>query len=136
MTACRNLYRKRGTGTIRKGYLVVGKSGKQAAVHKAIVERILGKPLPPGAVVHHMDNNPLNNANGNLVVCPSQAYHALLHRRRRAYDACGRADWRRCANCKEYDDPANMTPNMRRGAVAMYRHPTCQYVHIRSALGD
>ena len=70
-------------------------------------EAALGKLLPPGAIVHHVDENPRNNC-GNLVLCQDQAYHLLLHTRRRALLACGNADWKKCSFCKEYDDPQNM----------------------------
>jgi CRISPR/Cas system-associated exonuclease Cas4 (RecB family) len=48
-------------------------------LHVAVAEAALGKKLPKGAVVHHVDLNPLNNDASNLVVCPSQSYHLLLH---------------------------------------------------------
>ena len=47
--------------------------------HVLIAERVLGKPLPAGAVVHHVDGNRLNNANSNLVICQDQSYHMHLH---------------------------------------------------------
>lgn len=47
------------------------------------VARVLGYALPRKAQVHHVDENPRNNANTNLVVCEDAAYHKLLHRRMR-----------------------------------------------------
>lgn len=82
-----------------------------AGQHVAIAEAALGKPLPRGAEVHHVDENPANNAPGNLVICPSAAYHKLLHQRQRAFDACGHYDWRRCTFCKTYDKPENLSMN-------------------------
>jgi hypothetical protein len=69
--------------------------------------------LPLGAVVHHFDENTLNNSNDNLVICQDTKYHSLLHVRTRAYKACGNADWRKCKYCKQYDDPGNLyiSPN-------------------------
>ena len=49
--------------------------------HVAIAQRALGRRLPNGAQVHHVDGNKRNNANGNLVICQDGAYHALLHHR-------------------------------------------------------
>jgi hypothetical protein len=51
--------------------------------HVLVAERVLGKPLPPRAVVHHVDGNGRHNVARNLVICEDQAYHLLLHRRTR-----------------------------------------------------
>lgn len=40
----------------------------------------LGKSLPTKAVVHHMNEDKLDNRPENLVICPDQAYHMLLHK--------------------------------------------------------
>lgn len=76
--------------------------------HVAVAERALGRKLPKGANVHHIDGNPGNNRNDNLVICPDMAYHKLLHLRQDALAACGHADWLKCRYCKKYDDPKNM----------------------------
>lgn len=94
-----------GTGNVNAyGYLRI--SGRLE--HITIAEHALGKPLPPDAVVHHADGNKLNNEPSNLVICPDNDYHQLLHLRMRALDACGNANWRKCAYCKTYDDPSDM----------------------------
>ena len=67
----------------------------------------MGKPVPKGVHVHHVDNNPKNNVNTNLVVC-SSSYHRLIHARTYAYNATGDASKMKCAYCGEYDDPINM----------------------------
>lgn len=81
---------------------------KQGEVHRLIAEKLLGKPLPASAEVHHVDGNGLNNEHSNLVICPDKAYHRLLHVRTAALKACGNANYRKCAICKQYDDPENM----------------------------
>ena len=72
--------------------------------HRKLAERALGKSLPKGAQVHHLDVDPKHNHPANLVVCPDAAYHMLIERRGRAYKACGHADWLKCIYCKQYDD--------------------------------
>lgn len=79
--------------------------------HVLVAESALGKALPPGARVHHVDANTSNDANNNLVICESHSYHLLLHRRLRALRACGHADWRKCVLCKQYDAPGDLTTN-------------------------
>jgi hypothetical protein len=75
---------QRGAGTITKdGYREIYVNGEKIFEHIYIVEQILGRKLPPGAVVHHVDEDRLNNTPTNLVVCPNQAYHMLLHTRMR-----------------------------------------------------
>ena len=76
-----------------------------ARQHIEMAERAIGRKLPPGAHVHHVDGNHLNNAPGNLVVCPSGGYHMLLHARTRALDACGNPNWRPCKMCGAYGPP-------------------------------
>lgn len=76
--------------------------------HVLVAERALGRSLPAGAVVHHVDEDPSNNAPSNLVICPDQSYHMLLHCRMRALAGCGHADWRKCGICKTYDAPENL----------------------------
>lgn len=78
------------------------------ATHIIIAETALGKPLPPKAVVHHVDGNPMNNTNNNLLICQDNAYHRTIHRRQRAMAACGNPDWRKCRFCKVYDGPENL----------------------------
>lgn len=48
--------------------------------HRIIAEKILGRKLKPGEIVHHIDGNPRNNSEDNLQVLDSQAVHAALHK--------------------------------------------------------
>jgi len=47
--------------------------------HRVVAEQKLGRPLAPGEIVHHDDENKANYDPQNLVVLPSQAEHASLH---------------------------------------------------------
>jgi hypothetical protein len=97
-----------GDGWIQHGYKYFTVNGKNTREHVIVVERAMGKPLPPGAIIHHVDEDRTNNAPTNLVVCPSHKYHHQLHQRMRAMDACGNPNWRKCPYCKQYDDPVHM----------------------------
>lgn len=96
---------KYGEGYLRHGYVVISSDGIQRSEHVQIVERVLGRSLPKGAEIHHVNEKRNDNRNCNLVVCPSSAYHRLLHQRTRAYNACGHANWLKCKICKQYSAP-------------------------------
>jgi len=49
--------------------------------HRVVAEKILGRPLKKGEVVHHCDGNIRNNAPENLIILESQATHARLHKK-------------------------------------------------------
>jgi len=98
-----------GSGWIQHGYKYFTVNGRNTREHVMVVERVMGKPLPPGAIIHHADEDRSNNDPSNLVVCPNHKYHHLLHVRMRAKKACGNANWRKCPFCGQYDDPNNMS---------------------------
>lgn len=106
---------KGGSWNNGDGYVVVTAKGHPRAdphgrifEHILIAEQALGRHLPPGAQVHHTDEQCGRINPRGLVICPDGAYHQLLHKRSRALDACGNANWRKCKYCKVHDDPANL----------------------------
>ena len=122
--------RKDGTGHIRSdGRIHFSINNERKLGHILVAEKALGKPLPKGAQVHHMDRNPSNNDPRNLVICPSDSYHSLIHQRMRALEACGNANYLKCRFCKQYDDPKNMyvTKTGRTGT-----HRACTRLYQRS----
>lgn len=64
---------RRGTGT--KGYVKF--HGRHE--HRVVMERILGRKLKKGEVVHHIDGNKKNNKPSNLELCKNQAEHIRKH---------------------------------------------------------
>ena len=82
--------------------------GSEKQWARIVAERMLGRTLLPEEQVHHQDGNHFNNEPSNLFVCKDQSHHFQLHRRKRALQACGHADWRKCWICGEYDDPKNL----------------------------
>lgn len=85
--------------------------------HILVAEKILGKPLPLGAIPHHVNSIKDDNRPDNLVICQDRAYHNLLHQRQLALIACGHADWLKCKFCQTYDNPNNLyvRPNSNSG---------------------
>ena len=80
-----NVKRDYGTGTeyiSAKGYRMIRIGGTLTYEHIYLAEKAVGHKLPENAIVHHVNNKPADNyTRFNLVVCPDQAYHLLLHRR-------------------------------------------------------
>ncbi len=81
--------------------------------HILVAEKALDKFLPKGTVVHHVNGIKTDNRPSNLVICPDQAYHLLLHQRQRALKACGDSSARKCRRCKEYDTDLSQAPDGR-----------------------
>lgn len=118
--------RPNGAGSYAQshGYHVVG----GFRTHRTIAEKAVGRELPPRVQVHHVDGDITNNEPSNLVVCPSAAYHKLLHRRTRAFEQCGNADYRKCVICQTYDAPENLYIN---GAKVQHRSCKARYERER-----
>lgn len=55
------------------------KTGKTYYCHRAVAEWHLGRPLEPGEVVHHRDEDRADDRPDNLLVLPSQSAHMILH---------------------------------------------------------
>lgn len=70
---------KGGTHTRKDGYVRINIEGKRHLLHRYI----MGKIVPDGSVVHHLDGNPSNNSPDNLVLLSSQSEHASLHAKQR-----------------------------------------------------
>lgn len=100
--------------------------------YRKIVEEAIGMKLPPGAVVHHIDEDRTNNRHNNLVVCPDEAYHNLLHMRLEAQKACGNPTFKKCYVCKTYDDEANLMPVRKSGRnLTTFYHSVCRAEYRR-----
>jgi hypothetical protein len=79
--------------------------------HRLVAERARGRTLPRQAVVHHINRNRSDNRPANLVICPSEAYHRLLHARQRVIDAGGRPDEQKlCSKCKRLLEHSDFKP--------------------------
>ena len=74
---------------------------KYVLEHIIVAEKALGKFLPVGVVVHHVNRDRADNERQNLVICQDAAYHQLLHARQRVVDAGGDPNTEYpCASCR------------------------------------
>lgn len=101
-------------------YIFIRSENKLVREHIFVAEKAFGKKLPKGACVHHVDGNGKNNANNNLVICPSQEYHLLLHRRERSLNATGNPNLAKCNICKQWDSVDNLYVHSR-----SFQHKEC-----------
>jgi hypothetical protein len=60
-------------------YLKFWHQGKALRVHRSVLEQKLGRTLKPGEVVHHRNEDKLDNRPENLEALPSQSVHMILH---------------------------------------------------------
>jgi len=131
----------RGTGRMldKRGYVLALSKGHPRAnrdsyvwEHVLVVERAIGKFLPATAIVHHADGNPSNNDPCNLVVCPDQAYHKLIHQRDAALEACGNASALKCDICHSYERQEEIREYSYRKGIGRYgRHLSCNRAHAK-----
>jgi hypothetical protein len=108
-------------------------AGRRIALHTLIAEQVLGRRLPHGAEVHHVDGNRQNNANANLVICQDRSFHRLLHRRARIVRYGGNPDTESvCGFCGLVKPLCDFYKQRNRAIAAVnYCIPCC---HIRRVM--
>ena len=68
----------KGGHIARSGYKIVSKRGKTNQYeHRVIAEQMIGRPLEPDEVVHHIDGNRSNNDPSNLQVMKRREHDKL-----------------------------------------------------------
>lgn len=83
-TASRMGLRRRGTGRFDRlyyydGYLYISSANGRYAVHRRLMEQLIGRALRKDEVVHHADGNRANNAPDNLVLTSRASHQGELH---------------------------------------------------------
>lgn len=111
-------------------YRPVYVDGRVVKIHRLRAERALGKPLPPGAEVHHADGSKSDTA--PLVICQDSAYHKLLHARMRVKAAGGNPNTQvLCATCRQPKAFADFG-KLRRGQRGL--QPSCRACRRRGGV--
>lgn len=63
----------------KEGYLYVSSYNDEIAIHRAVAEYKLGRPLLPNEVAHHIDGNKLNNSPDNIKVVTRSNHTRVEH---------------------------------------------------------
>ena len=90
-----------------------------------IAEAALGRPIPKGCDVHHVNERPDDDRPGNLVICEDTNYHRLLHRRMLALRESGNANAHKCKYCKQWG------LNLRTYSRSSWHHVECHKQALR-----
>lgn len=73
----------KGGETINKGYVRLTTNGQKDGgryKHAIIMEKYLGRKLKTGEVVHHINNNKIDNRIENLELLSNQNVHIRIHK--------------------------------------------------------
>lgn len=98
-----------GDGNISpNGYRRITVGGVRKFEHVVVMEELIGRELRPGEVVHHLNEDKLDNRSENLVLLSGQGEHNIIHGRLKAGKRGG-ADKRPCKFCHVYDEVSSLT---------------------------
>lgn len=106
-------------------YRTMYHEGRTRNSHRVRAERVFGKPLPKGSVVHHVDGS--RDENAPLVICQDQAYHKLLHWNMFMRSKGGNPftdSW--CARCETIQPKENFTKFKTKSSGVAYACKPCQ----------
>ncbi|MGF7431066.1 HNH endonuclease signature motif containing protein [Thermoanaerobacterium thermosaccharolyticum] len=63
---------------ISNGYIFTKINGKDVPIHRLVASTVIGRPLKPTEIVHHIDGNKLNNQPQNLLIV-TRSQHRTIH---------------------------------------------------------
>lgn len=70
--------RRPGRGWINRGYRYFLVDGERVSEQRIVMSKVLGRPLLPSEIVHHRDEDKLNNDPSNLQIV-TRSEHRAIH---------------------------------------------------------
>lgn len=95
------------------------RNSEDQRIHILLAEQALGRSLPDGAEVHHLDGERGNNEKGNLVICQNRSYHKLLHSRKDVLDRGSNPNTHKWCCYHQKDEPRSVFNKSKKGMMKL-----------------
>lgn len=112
---------ERGEGTLSHGYLRITKNGKTKTLHRLIMEKIIGRKLSEKEIVHHINENKLDNRPENLQIM-SKSFHQFIHH----VTTFRNKTHKQCTNCRKIRPRWQFLKTSQPGKFRDPHRPTCK----------